>query len=80
MEAVRKIQWVGYAIGVVGATLMLVSDVFLLQPQHVRKAILVAGFCLVFTGSTMKLLGALKEKRAWPFQSGPRTLNKNATL
>jgi ABC-type uncharacterized transport system permease subunit len=62
MEAIRKIQWVGYAIAVLGSTLILVAIVFLLQPHRAEAGI--AGFCLFFLGSTVKLVAALKEKRA----------------
>jgi hypothetical protein len=57
----RKLQWVGYAINLAGATLMLVAVFQNSWPNRRWIAILAA--CLVLAGSTVKLIYGLRERK-----------------
>ncbi len=62
MEKLRKIQWLGWAINVLAATLFLFAIASLHNPY--RHPAMIVASVLIFVGPTMKLPGALQERKA----------------
>jgi hypothetical protein len=63
LQSARKKGWIGWAIEVLGGTLgLLVALSLIHQPYRIRSGIL--AFCLIFLGSTIKLMAAREERKA----------------
>ena len=58
----NPIRWTGWAIHMLGATLLLVVNISPRIVQGYRNSASIVAFCMILVGSTLNLLGGRRER------------------